>query len=248
MYSSSASDTVISTLTPQELSRLLLAPDMTLTVSKSFENYPTSTATLRHYAFLSQSIATLEEELERHQLEREHIFDHMMQSRLFRHKIRPIVTKYRPTAPRRTRFHPYGGTSPSPSPDSYSSSKDNKAASSQSSTQSIKILPDEALARNSTPSVTNSSPGSFHDPIDGEPGSRENPIIVHDNENRCIRCKQQGHQLEDCNTPMRTFHHCEICAWTKQDTCTHIDTSPVWLRELKASIERNNEEPTMMSQ
>jgi hypothetical protein len=240
---STSSTAAISTLTPQELSRMLLAPHMTLPISKSFENYPTSTATLRHYAFLSQSIVTLEEELERHQLEREQIFDHMMQSKLFRRKIQPIVMKYRPTAPRRTQFHSYGRTSPSPSLDSYSSSIDNETTSPQS----IKILPEEALAQNSTPPVT-SSPESIHNPIDEEPGSRENPIVVQDDEDLCTRCKQQGHQLGDCNTPMRTFHHCEICAWTKQDTCTHIDASPVWLQELRASIERNNKESTTMSQ
>jgi hypothetical protein len=244
MSSSASSTAAISTLTPQELSRLLLAPHTTLSVTKSFENYPTSTATLRHYAFISQSIVTLEEELERHQLEREEIFEYMMQSRLFRRKIQPIVTNYRPTASRRTRFQTYGCTpSPSPSPDSYPSSIDVGSNSSES----IKILPEEALARNSTPSVT-SSTGSFHSPIDEEPGSRENPIVVHDDEDLCARCKQQGHQKEDCNTPMRTFHHCEICAWTKQDACTHIDTSPAWLRELRASIERNNEGQSTMSQ
>ena len=82
--------------------------------------------------------------------------------------------------------------------------------------------------------------GSFHQPIDEEPGSQENPIVVHDDEDVCARCKQQGHQQEDCGTPMRSFQHCEICAWTKQAQCTHIDISPVWLRELKANIEKKN--------
>ena len=143
MSTSSVSSTAaISTLTPQELSRLLLASHMTPLVAESFKHHPTSTATLRHYTFLSQSIITLEQELERHQLEREQLFNHLMRSRMFRQKIQPIVTNYRQTAPRRTRFHPYGYTSPSPSPDSYSSSLNG----SIDSFRSVKILPEEALA------------------------------------------------------------------------------------------------------
>jgi hypothetical protein len=140
----------------QELSRLLLAPHMTLPVSTTFECYPTTTATLRHYAFLSKSIVTLEEELERHQVEREDIYDHMMQNGVFRRKIQPIIVNYRQTAPRRTRFRSYNynspSPSPSPSPESYPSSLNGNIEFESS--QSITILPEEALARNSTPSVT----------------------------------------------------------------------------------------------
>jgi hypothetical protein len=245
MSTSSASSTAaVSTLTPQELSRLLLAPHMTPPVSRTFENHPTSTATLRYYTFLSQSIVTLEEELERHQLEREKIFNHLMRSRMFRQKMQPLVTNYRPTAPRRTRFHPYSYPSPSPSPDRYSPLS-SPLNGSVNSFQSVKIQSEGVLPRNSTPSVTTSVPnsmGSFQYPDEDEPGLKENPIVVHEDENVCTRCKQQGHQQEDCSTPLRSFQHCEVCAWTrtKQELCTHIDISPAWLKKLKANIEKKN--------
>jgi hypothetical protein len=227
----------VSTLTSQELSRLLLTPHMTPSVSRTFERYPTSTAILCHYTFLSQSIVTLEQELERHQLEREQIFDRLMQNGMFRRKIQPIVTNYRPMVPRRTRFHPQSYTSQSPSQDSSSPPLYGSVALSQS----IDMLPGEA--RNSTPLVMASTANpqeSYRNPIDEEPGSSENPIVVRDEEDPCTRCKQQGHQHEDCGTPMRSFQDCEVCAWTRQAQCTHIDVSPAWFKELKTNFEKKN--------
>jgi hypothetical protein len=306
MPPSPSSTAAISTLTPQELSNVLLDPHTAIPVSRSFQCYPTSTMALRQYSFLSHSIITLEEELERHQLEREQIFDHLMRGRIFRRKIQPIVTNHRQMTPRRTRFHPYGHmSSPSPSPVSSAPSLDGSIESSKS----IKILPEEALARNSTPSVTHSvdaSPGSFYTPTHGRPpspptppsfnnyinspshvevitndpcalsphsrdlitgideeinrvgsmtnivyddeesesgvvlGSELNPIVIRDDKDVCPRCNQQGHQQEDCGTPMRSFQHCEICAWTKQTLCDHVDPSPAWLKELKTNFEKRN--------
>jgi hypothetical protein len=230
--SSVSSTAAVSTLTQQELSRLLLAPHMNSPISRTFERNPTSTAILRYYSFLSQSIVTLEDKLERHQLEREQIFNSLMNSKSFRRRILPLVTNFRPTEPRRTRFHPHGYTSPSPSPVSSPSSVLERSAESPPS-----IKPEEALARTSTPFTTDSM-GSFHNPI--EIGSKENPIVVRDDKDECTRCKQQGHQHKDCGTPMRSFQHCEVCAWTKQALCTHIDASPAWLKELKANIEKKN--------
>ena len=37
---------------------------------------------------------------------------------------------------------------------------------------------------------------------------------------------------------MRSFQHCPICAWTKQALCTHVDASPVWLKELRTNFEK----------
>ena len=97
--SSVSSTAAISTLTQQELSRLLLAPHMNSPISRTFENHPTSIAILRYYSFLSQSIVTLEDKLERHQLEREQIFSSLMNSKTFRRRILPLVTNFRPTEP-----------------------------------------------------------------------------------------------------------------------------------------------------
>ena len=63
-------------------------------VARNFASHPTSTATLRHYRFLSLSIDRLELDLERHRLEQQAIFTYLMKSRTFQMKIQPIVDKY----------------------------------------------------------------------------------------------------------------------------------------------------------
>ena len=86
---------------------------------------------------------------------------------------------------------------------------------------------------------------------EGMEGLKSNPIIVYDepenseglirnDKDVCARCNQQGHQREDCDTPMRSFQHCPICAWTKQASCTHVDTSLAWLKELRTNFEKRN--------
>ena len=72
-------------ITSDELPHLLVDPDMLYLVARNFASHPTSTATLRHYHFLSLSIDQLELDLERHCLE----------SRTFQTKIQPIVDEYR---------------------------------------------------------------------------------------------------------------------------------------------------------
>jgi hypothetical protein len=57
-----------SILIPQELSRLLLALPMTIPVSRTFEHYLNSTATLCHSTYLSQLITNHEHQFERFQL------------------------------------------------------------------------------------------------------------------------------------------------------------------------------------
>ena len=59
------SETIISS---DELSHLLVDPDMLYLVTRNFTSHPTSTATLRHYHFFSLSIDRLELDLERHRL------------------------------------------------------------------------------------------------------------------------------------------------------------------------------------
>ena len=49
---------------------------------------------------------------------------------------------------------------------------------------------------------------------------------------------QQGDQQEDCGTPMCSFQHCPICAWTKQASCAHVDVSPAWLKELRTNLRK----------
>ena len=41
--------------------------------------------------------------------------------------------------------------------------------------------------------------------------------LIRNDKDICAHCNQQGHQQEDCDTPMRSFQHCPICAWTKNE-------------------------------
>ena len=70
---------------------LLVDPNMLYLVAKNFTSHPTSTATLRHYCFLSLSIDRLELDLEHHCLEQQAIFSYLMESRTFRMKIQPFL-------------------------------------------------------------------------------------------------------------------------------------------------------------
>jgi hypothetical protein len=211
---------------PQEFSCIVTNPHMNDDIAQRFASKPSSSAYLRYYKSLSQSIELLEQELERQQMEREALFDQLFDSRSFRTRIRPIVSKYRhEQALIRRGFHPYSHTADSPP---------------SSSSHEVSFPP-------SSESHTTSNNSSYYTAIDEEPGtSKQNPIVIHNevDENVCARCKQEGHQREDCDTPMRTFVECGVCAWTKQDTCNHIDASPVWLRELRASVERKQAQLT----
>ena len=82
-------------ITSDKLPHLLVDPDTLYLVARNFASYPTSTATLRHYCFLSLSIDQLELDLEHHLLEQQAIFSYLMESRTFRTKIQAIVDKYR---------------------------------------------------------------------------------------------------------------------------------------------------------
>ena len=216
---------------PQEFSHIVTDPSMINDIAQIFASKLTSSALLRYYGFLSQSIEQLECQLKDQQKEREVLFDHLFDSRSFRTKIRPIVSKHRHRqAQIRRGFQPDSHTSSSPPNPSPSSSSN------------------EVPLQSSSHHVPNKD--SYHAAIDEEPGAnKQNPIMIHngDDDDVCTRCKQQGHQQEGCNTPMQTFVHCEVCAWTKQTTCTHIDASPAWLRDLRASVERNNARTTAVT-
>ena len=101
-------------ITSDELPHLLVNPDTLYLVARNFASHPTSTATLRHYRFLSLSIDRLELDLEHHRLEQQAIFSYLMESRTFRSKIQPIVDEYRRKAClHRDRQSSYPSTLPS---------------------------------------------------------------------------------------------------------------------------------------
>jgi hypothetical protein len=50
----------------------------------------------------------------------------------------------------------------------------------------------------------------------------------------CVRCGQRGHYVEDCDTKMRSFDHCDACAWLSipQHLCYHYDLTPADAKRL----------------
>ena len=113
---------------PQELSHLITDPYINDQVDQKFKNKLTSSAILRYYTFISHSITELEEELERHQQEREILYDNLFASQTFCYRICPIVGEYRHRhAMERRGHHPYScRTSPSTSSTVTSSSLSSK--------------------------------------------------------------------------------------------------------------------------
>ena len=209
---------------PQELSSLITDPYTNEQVNRKFRNKPTSSVILRYYTFISHSITQLEEELERHQQEREILYDNLFTSRTFKYKICPIVEEYRHRrAMRRRGQHPYGRrTSPSTS-------------STNDSLTSEEFPPPRAPSpkkeRTATPSPTYSSSHEqilramsieIHQHTDiSSFGLKERPIVVEDtNEENtppppCTHCNQAGHQWEDCDASLKFRGICETCLWER---------------------------------
>ena len=79
---------------PQELSRIVDEPNMQPLIKKWFPPSSVSTAIIHHYAYVSASIDVLERELERHQLEREEIYNCLVENRRFRRRIAPILKEF----------------------------------------------------------------------------------------------------------------------------------------------------------
>ena len=93
--STPSSDVSIEPLTPQELSSLVVNPEFRPQLEVAFTPGHNSTTTLRYYTFLSNTIDTLEQELEQHQLEWEAMFDQLGDSDRFWTHISPIIELYR---------------------------------------------------------------------------------------------------------------------------------------------------------
>ena len=185
-------------LSPAELSRIVVDPNMTGVVSAAFRYDPTGSALMRQYTFLSRNIDRLNEDLERHHSEQYMLFTYMIKNEHFQQKIAPVTRLFR-RSNIRTRAHPYIRT---PSPPRTPSD-----ARSISPPSSIEIRLEDATAHITTQSMSGSL-GSFQTFIDDPPlGSYSNPIIISDSDEEdeshrpslyCGRCGLMGHQKEDC--------------------------------------------------
>lgn len=196
MSSSSSNDSYSASSpipSPQELSHLITEPDSLHSIARKFTSKPTSTAILRYYKFLSQSIARLEEELERHQMEREVVYNHLFDNQSFRTRICPIVNEYRQKrALIRQRFHPYSRTSSSPNM--------NSANHSPSTNNSPSI--EEGIQGRVSVEIHDRYDNELLDPyytaIDDASGSKKHPIIASDvEEEECEGCRG-NHEFRGC--------------------------------------------------
>ena len=124
---SQSSASTVATLTPQWLSVLIANPDILQALHDIFPAGSTVNADLWNYSFLSETIEILEKELEWHQQQQEHIFDHLTDSWDY-HGMRPIFATYE----QRTSYLPYHPYTHTPSPHSSSSSSNNAPTSSNS--------------------------------------------------------------------------------------------------------------------
>ena len=94
---------------PQELSDIFSDEYTLEKIERKFRRRPNDHALLRYYNFLSITIDELELSLERAQMERESIHDHLFESRKFYTRIRPLIEDFRQRrAIRQQTSHPYG--------------------------------------------------------------------------------------------------------------------------------------------
>ena len=82
-------------ITTTELSCLLLNHEMNFVVSTTFSSSPLATALLRNCLFVSHNIEHIRQDLTRHQLEQQSLFDILGHSTPFRDTITPILFDFR---------------------------------------------------------------------------------------------------------------------------------------------------------
>ena len=140
-------------LTPAKLSRLLLDQEMNFAVSTAFSSSPLSTTLLQNYLFLSHNLEQIQQDLTRHQLEQQSIFDVLSHSAPFQDIITPIVLNFRLQQQQVSPVNP--PTSPT---------------SEHAETRQSVIIQER--------SNSNDSLLSFYTPTHDEPGTHNNPINV----------------------------------------------------------------------
>ena len=158
--SSSSSHDEYPLLTSAELSRLLLDPEMNFAVSTVFSSSPLSTVLLQQYLFLSHNLEWIRQDLTRHQLERESIFDILSHSTPFQDIITPIVLNFRLRQQQVSPVNP---------PPTFQTSLNSPISECVETWQSVIIQ---------ECSNSNDSLLSYYTPAPDEPGTHNNPIDV----------------------------------------------------------------------
>jgi hypothetical protein len=194
----------IMSLSSNEFSRMMLHSNISSELSTTFFDKPVTTLALRHYHYLTKAIKRLEQEITRHTIEQQDTFERLIRRSHFQERVAPIVTRYRREMDR--------SASPPSTP--------------SINTSSIRIRPEDALARIPTPPTTaaicspilalTSIP--LQNPVIDETGTARNPILVTDDDNdlsipplhapdlHCLKCNIPGHHYTEC--PVVICSHC----------------------------------------
>jgi hypothetical protein len=228
------------TLSPQELSDVVSKSDVYDTLERRLHAQSYVAATLRSFTFLSDSISTLEEQLERQQVERELLYNILDTNLHFRQTFRPMLVDHRQRLlkrPKRVRLQtPYSRPHPGPFITNVSSQ------GIERNTYTVRYPKSSPIASTSALPDESSSDGSSSYHSAGS-GSHDDPIYIHDDdENTCARCFGHGHLYEDCDAQIRTFVDCSACEWNKikgkdKGHCTHYDITPAWAKRQRARLD-----------
>ena len=81
--------------TPNEFSRLMGDEDTLFDLKRKFAKRPTHAAVLQNYEFITMTIDSLKEQLERQTAERQALYNYLFEQQTFRTRVRPIVEQYR---------------------------------------------------------------------------------------------------------------------------------------------------------
>ena len=194
---------------------------MTDLINRLFQTDEGSLAYLHYYHHITRSIHRLEYELNQLHQEQWDIHEHLMSSPRFQHILWPVIQTHR-ICSRRSGFHPY-----TKRPLSRQNSMDSPPSSIPSQSSSNNKLPTE----DASPPPKDAQPRSVNLPTDVDAFQGQFEIKNQPDELRprfkptCECCRRWGHEQPNCDTPIRSFHKCYICAWRGQRGSTFAITT-----------------------
>ena len=163
-------------LSPLELARLVIMPGVTDKMARIFQNQPLFILGLQYFTYTSQHIDRLEREVEQARHEQAFLFDRIVEDG-FEQKIRPLIIRNRRRLIR-CRNRPYATTLSS------NSAESEEPLSTPSSQAIDEIVRRTIPLRRQRPTRIPilSIPSSYHTTVEPPLGSKENPIIVEDDD------------------------------------------------------------------
>ena len=163
-------------LSPLELARLVVMPGVTDKMAQIFQNQPLFILGLRYFTYTSQHIDRLEREVEQARREQAFLFDRIIEDG-FEQKIQPLVIRNR-----RRLIHCWNWLyATTLSSHSDESEEPPSALSSQAIDEIVcQTIPLRRQQPTRIPIL--SIPSSYHTTAEPPLGSKENPIIVEDDD------------------------------------------------------------------